>query len=233
MKNGLGGPKLPFGNGNKSYPRPSRRSSSDSDEEYFDNRRDRYSQRSQQYAEPRYYPNDDREGSSSRRRRDDQFLEPTRLNTEYDTSYPEARARSARYQPRDRRPSPDMVQYTNAGYASFSGPTDQYGDYHRSGGSTPKRNSPDAQRRDEDFDQPPPYTQQREPRSRRFRVIAIPQVAYGDGQPYLRAYSDDLQPYGISEQDFIDIVDALNIASIPNPEVQIFQKGARIAGFFV
>jgi hypothetical protein len=66
-----------------------------------------------------------------------------------------------------------------------------------------------------------------------FRPLVLPQIAYGDGQPFLRGYSDKLAHYGIYEMDFIALVDAVNVAILPNPENQIFQKGANIAGWFV
>jgi hypothetical protein len=33
--------------------------------------------------------------------------------------------------------------------------------------------------------------------------------------------------------EFIQALDMINIATIPSPENQIFQKGANIAGFFL
>jgi hypothetical protein len=66
-----------------------------------------------------------------------------------------------------------------------------------------------------------------------FRPMVLPQIAYGEGQPFLRGYSSDLASYGIYEVDFIALVDAVNVAILPNPENQIFQKGANIAGWFV
>lgn len=66
-----------------------------------------------------------------------------------------------------------------------------------------------------------------------FRPFALPQIAYGDGQPFLRGYSNELVPYGIPPEEFIRVLDAINVAIIPNPENQIFQKGANIAGWFV
>ncbi|KAM0450628.1 hypothetical protein ACHAPV_010412 [Trichoderma viride] len=66
-----------------------------------------------------------------------------------------------------------------------------------------------------------------------FRPLVLPQIAYGEGQPFLRGYSDNLAHYGIYETDFIALVDAVNVAILPNPENQIFQKGANIAGWFV
>ncbi|KAF2156337.1 hypothetical protein K461DRAFT_310817 [Myriangium duriaei CBS 260.36] len=65
------------------------------------------------------------------------------------------------------------------------------------------------------------------------RLVALPQINSGDGQPFLRGYSYQLERVGISEGMFIEVVDAINIAVIPNPEVQIFQKAASIAGWFV
>ena len=66
-----------------------------------------------------------------------------------------------------------------------------------------------------------------------FRPLALPQIAYGDGQPFLRGYTRELGQYGISEHEFIGLLDAINVAIIPNPENQIFQKGANIAGWFL
>jgi hypothetical protein len=66
-----------------------------------------------------------------------------------------------------------------------------------------------------------------------FRPLALPQIAYGDGQPFVRGYSNDLSQYGISPEAFIQVLDAINVASIPSPENQIFQKGANIAGWFL
>lgn len=66
-----------------------------------------------------------------------------------------------------------------------------------------------------------------------FQPFGLPQIAHGDGQPFLRGYSGHLAQYDISETEFIRIVDAINVAIIPNPENQIFQKGASIAGWFV
>ncbi|EED17477.1 hypothetical protein TSTA_113030 [Talaromyces stipitatus ATCC 10500] len=64
-----------------------------------------------------------------------------------------------------------------------------------------------------------------------FRPFALPQITYGDGQPFLRGYSDELQLYNISFNQFMQALDAINVAIIPNPEAQIFQKGANIAGW--
>lgn len=69
--------------------------------------------------------------------------------------------------------------------------------------------------------------------TRRFRPLVLPQIAFGNGQPFLRGYSDELKDYGITEGDFFHVLDGINTAIIPNPEVQIFQKGASIAGWFV
>jgi hypothetical protein len=66
-----------------------------------------------------------------------------------------------------------------------------------------------------------------------FRPLALPQIAYGDGQPFLRGYSNELVQYGISTEEFIRVLDVINVAIIPSPENQIFQKGANIAGWFL
>ncbi|KAJ5218504.1 uncharacterized protein N7498_000603 [Penicillium cinerascens] len=70
-------------------------------------------------------------------------------------------------------------------------------------------------------------------RDANFRPLALPQIAYGHEQPFLRGYTMELSQYGISEHEFIGLLDAINVAIIPNPEHQIFQKGANMAGFFL
>ena len=66
-----------------------------------------------------------------------------------------------------------------------------------------------------------------------FRPLVLPQIGYGDDQPFLRGYSLELNRYGISMEAFITFLDAINVALMPSPENQIFQKGANIAGFFL
>ncbi|KXT15332.1 hypothetical protein AC579_2820 [Pseudocercospora musae] len=66
-----------------------------------------------------------------------------------------------------------------------------------------------------------------------FRPLALPQTANGDGQPFLRGYSDELARFGIQRDEFIELLDAINVAVIPDLEHQIFQKGANIAGWFM
>lgn len=65
------------------------------------------------------------------------------------------------------------------------------------------------------------------------RPLALPQIDYGDGQPFLRGYSQQLEQSGISFEAFMQALDAINVAIIPNPEAAIFQKGANIAGWFL
>ncbi|KIW45764.1 hypothetical protein, variant 2 [Exophiala oligosperma] len=68
---------------------------------------------------------------------------------------------------------------------------------------------------------------------RPFRVLALPQIDYRDGSPFLRAYSHELQLYGVSEHVFFEALDAINVARVPNPENQVFQTGANIAKLFI
>lgn len=77
------------------------------------------------------------------------------------------------------------------------------------------------------------YTGDRGSRGAIFRPLALPQTAYGDGQPFLRGYSWELSRYNITMEDFMQVLDSINIAIIPSPENQIFQKGANIAGWFL
>lgn len=96
------------------------------------------------------------------------------------------------------------------------------------------------------YQNPPPYdqciaqsrsagssTRQRPASNTHFQPLGLPQIAFGDGQPFLRGYNSQLAQYGIFEKDFLRLVDAINVAIVPNPENQIFQKGASIAGWFV
>ncbi|KAF9774436.1 hypothetical protein IL306_007561 [Fusarium sp. DS 682] len=66
-----------------------------------------------------------------------------------------------------------------------------------------------------------------------FRPIALPQIAFGSGEPFLRGYSSELNRYGVTRDKFLRVLDDINVARTPNPEAQIFQKGASIAGWFV
>lgn len=66
-----------------------------------------------------------------------------------------------------------------------------------------------------------------------FRPLILPQIAYGDGQPFLRGYSAELSRYNMSLESFVQVVDRINVAILPSPENQLFQKGANVAGFFL
>ncbi|KAF5636098.1 hypothetical protein F52700_5412 [Fusarium sp. NRRL 52700] len=66
-----------------------------------------------------------------------------------------------------------------------------------------------------------------------FRPLIVPQIAFGAGEPFLRGYSSEISRYGISRDQFLEIVDKINVARTPNPEAQLFQTSANIAGWFV
>lgn len=83
------------------------------------------------------------------------------------------------------------------------------------------------------FRSPSPFTSAPAPAPAHFRPLALPQIANGDGQPFLRGYSEELARFGVHRNEFIELLDAINVAIIPNPEHQIFQKGANIAGWFM
>jgi hypothetical protein len=97
---------------------------------------------------------------------------------------------------------------------------------------------------DGEYYQPPPglpprrqqcsrYQQPGNDVEKSFRPLVLPQIEFGAGQPFLRGYSSTLQRFGISDKQFLGVVDELNIAIVPSPENQIFQKGASIAGWFL
>lgn len=66
-----------------------------------------------------------------------------------------------------------------------------------------------------------------------FRPIALPQITSGDGQPFLRAYSNDLGYYGIGARQFVEVVDSINKAIIPNKANKVFQSAATVGGLFL
>ncbi|KAF5589726.1 hypothetical protein FPCIR_6704 [Fusarium pseudocircinatum] len=66
-----------------------------------------------------------------------------------------------------------------------------------------------------------------------FRPLILPQIAFGEGEPFLRGYSSEMNRYGISRDQFLRVVDEINVARTPNPEAKLFQMGAGIAGWFV
>jgi hypothetical protein len=63
--------------------------------------------------------------------------------------------------------------------------------------------------------------------------VALPQAGFGQGVPFVRAYSDQLEDAGILQRVFIEFLDNLNATVIPNPEAQIANKAAGLAGWFV
>jgi hypothetical protein len=65
------------------------------------------------------------------------------------------------------------------------------------------------------------------------RPIALPQINFGEGVPFVRGYSTDLAGFGITETQFFQFVDSVNMSIIPNAEAQIVNKVAGLAGWFV
>ncbi|KAK4496406.1 hypothetical protein PRZ48_012386 [Zasmidium cellare] len=61
----------------------------------------------------------------------------------------------------------------------------------------------------------------------------LPQITSGDGQPFLRAYSNDLSYYGMTARQFVEVIDTINKAIVPNQAKKVFQSAATVAGFFV
>jgi hypothetical protein len=66
-----------------------------------------------------------------------------------------------------------------------------------------------------------------------FRPLILPQVAFGAGEHFLRGYSSEISRYGVPRDQLLRVIDEINIARTPNPEAQLFQKGANIAGWFL
>lgn len=67
------------------------------------------------------------------------------------------------------------------------------------------------------------------------RPIAIPQIAIGSKaqapMPITRAYASTLQDYGISQQDFLRIIDTLNVYLAAAPPFQVMGAAGHVIGF--
>lgn len=60
--------------------------------------------------------------------------------------------------------------------------------------------------------------------------VAIPQMTKGRGTPFMRLNSPALQEYGISEPEFIEFIDTLNIVSAASPPFKILDLAGGIIG---
>lgn len=63
-----------------------------------------------------------------------------------------------------------------------------------------------------------------------FLPIAIPQMTKGRGMPFMRLNSPVLQEHGISEPEFIEFIDTLNIVSAASPPFKILDLAGGIIG---
>lgn len=66
--------------------------------------------------------------------------------------------------------------------------------------------------------------------SRRFLPVAIPQMNKGRGTPFQRLYAPELEGYNLSEQDFMDFIDTLNIVSAASPPFKILDIAGGVIG---
>lgn len=208
VQNGFNGPQIPFRKKNSTATRYNDDSYSDND---MGNRYPRFSTRNQswrqQYSRPssedRY---EQRTSYYDNRPASSYNMRPTSEDRyRQRTSYYGSRPTS-RYDNQDELPryeEYDMESYQSNGRRDFLYDT-----------VSQERDSAYSRRND-------------------FLPVILPQIEYGDGAPFLRGYSNELRRRGISSRQFFEVLDAINIAIIPNPENQIFQKGASIAGWFV
>ncbi|PON23754.1 hypothetical protein TGAM01_v207401 [Trichoderma gamsii] len=60
--------------------------------------------------------------------------------------------------------------------------------------------------------------------------VAIPQMTKGRGMPFMRLNAPVLQEYGISEPEFIEFIDTLNIVSAASPPLKILDLAGGIIG---
>ena len=231
VKNGFGGPRLPHRSRSRSRSNMSNRTPRD-ESTYEDNpsnssvhntfARDYQRPYMEQYDKVYLQPVNSRTAYST------DILQPRDVRYENDTNI--LRPRSADDLCHDR------VNWQESHYARQSDnlmdedepPPYEYSTFGSEMRSERHRSSP-RQRANMNYQHSQPEHQGKS----RFRPVALPQLTFGDGKPFLRAYSHELQEFGFSSSSFIQIVDAINVAIIPNPEMQIFQKGAGIAGFFV
>lgn len=215
VNNGFNGPQIPFANRNKQHrqydpnrlsPLPSSNSSIASNP--------RYSSRN-------YYDEREQYGPYDRRARS--YSPPRPRNSEYDVRDQSYRRNSPINDPRDigygNQPSPYREDWSQTDAPPSYESQQEYAAYN-----------PNQERR---YGSSRQHRGSESPRSFEFRPLVLPQVAYGKEQPFIRGFSDELRGYGISERDFIEVVDAINVAIVPSPEAQIFQKGANIAGWFL
>ncbi|KAL7917889.1 hypothetical protein ACQKWADRAFT_331497 [Trichoderma austrokoningii] len=64
----------------------------------------------------------------------------------------------------------------------------------------------------------------------KFLPVAIPQMTKGRGMPFMRLNSPALQEHGISETDFIEFIDTLNIVSAASPPFKVLDLAGGIIG---
>lgn len=64
----------------------------------------------------------------------------------------------------------------------------------------------------------------------KFLPVAIPQMTKGRGVPFMRLNSPVLQEYGISEREFIEFIDTLNIVSAASPPFKVLDLAGGIIG---
>ncbi|KAF4634708.1 hypothetical protein G7Y89_g3394 [Cudoniella acicularis] len=62
------------------------------------------------------------------------------------------------------------------------------------------------------------------------KPIAIPQIAKGLGQPFSRAWAPELQSHGITQDQFLQFIDGLNVISTANPPLQILNLAGGALG---
>ncbi|KAK4703607.1 hypothetical protein P7C70_g2610, partial [Phenoliferia sp. Uapishka_3] len=64
------------------------------------------------------------------------------------------------------------------------------------------------------------------------RPFVLPQGT-GSGTPIVRGFGNELAAAGVSSREMIEFIDALNLTTIPNPEMQLANTAAGLAGWFV
>jgi hypothetical protein len=63
------------------------------------------------------------------------------------------------------------------------------------------------------------------------KPVVVPQVRNGVGMPFVRAFSEALEPFDINQVEWLAFVDSLNVVATANPPLQVLDLVGNIVGF--
>lgn len=152
-----------------------------------------------------------------------QYSAPSSTNSRYHAAPPpqlEAAMASAHTPPSSFRYQPADTSFQFQPLQSYHDPYSQPDSYFPDG--APARNQPVQ------WQQANPALSAKS--HQKLLPIAIPQMTKGRGTPFMRLNSPVLQEYGISEPEFIEFIDTLNIVSAASPPFKILDLAGGIIG---